>query len=55
LDTIRKENQMTTIEVKRMKKIKSLQAKIKSRMETPSMDIAFLVIALAIKQWTARN
>ena len=24
-------------------------------METPSMAIAFLVIAWAIKQWTARN
>jgi hypothetical protein len=27
----------------------------KSRMETYSMDIAFLVIGLAINQWTARN
>jgi hypothetical protein len=24
-------------------------------METPSMAISFLVITLAIKQWTARN
>jgi hypothetical protein len=45
------------IEVKRKKKIKRQisQAKINSRMETPSMAIAFLVITLAIKQWTARN
>jgi hypothetical protein len=45
------------IEVKRKKKIKRKisQAKINSRMETPSMDIVFLVITLAIKQWIVRN
>jgi hypothetical protein len=45
------------IEVKRKNKIKRQisQAKINSRMETPSMDISFIVITLAINQWTARN
>jgi hypothetical protein len=45
------------IEVKRKKKMKRKisQAKINSRMETPSMDIYFLVITLAINQCTARN
>jgi hypothetical protein len=45
------------IEVKRKKKIKRKisQAKINSRMETPSMAIVFLVITLAIKQWIVRN
>ena len=35
--------------------LKKMDEKIKSRMETPSMAISFLVIVLAIKQWTARN
>jgi hypothetical protein len=53
LNLLRKE----AIEVKRKKKIKRQisQAKINSRMETPSMVISFIVITLAIKQWTARN
>jgi hypothetical protein len=45
------------MEVKRKQKIKRQisQDKINSRMERPSMDIFFLVITLAIKQWNARN
>jgi hypothetical protein len=45
------------IEVKRKNKIKRQisQAKINSRMETPSMAISFLVTNLAINKQTARN
>jgi hypothetical protein len=53
LTLLRKE----AIEVKRNGKIKIQisQDKINSRMETPSMAIAFPVINFFIKQWTTRN